>query len=113
MKRIEAYIKPHKLDAVSRALHHTPGVGGVTITDVRGWGRGKGQDEQTHPSHQVSDFEPHLKLEVVCRSDAVERIVSSIREAAHTGLVGDGIIVVSSVDDAVRIRTGASAEDAL
>jgi nitrogen regulatory protein P-II 1 len=113
MRRVEAIIKPHKLDAVSRALHHTPGVGGVTVTEVRGFGRGKLQEEHAHPATQAFEFEPHLKVELVCQSAAAEDIAGAIRDAARTGLAGDGIILISSVDDAIRIRTSTRGDEAL
>lgn len=113
MKRIEAIIKPYKLSLVSLALHRCPGVTGVTATEVRGWGHGKLQAAQQRPAEQVSDFEPHVRIEIICSDDAVSAVTDAVRAAAHTGLAGDGLIVVSEINDAIRISTGASGEDAL
>jgi nitrogen regulatory protein P-II 1 len=114
MKRVEAIIKPHKLDDVSLALHRVLDVGGgVTVTDVRGFGRGKLSDEKEHPAKQAFDFEPHVKLELFCSEESVDAIAAALREAAHTGLLGDGLIVISDIDEAIRIRTGARGDEAI
>lgn len=112
MKRIEAIIKPHKLSAVSLALHRCRGVTGVTASEVRGWGHGKLQAEERRAAERVSDFEPHVRIETICTDDAVPDITEAIRAAAHTGLAGDGIIVVSDVREIIRISAGATADDA-
>lgn len=113
MKRVEAIIKPHKLSPVSLALHRCKGVTGVTASEVRGWGHGKLQAEEHRAAERVSDFEPHARIEVICADDAVPEITEAIQSAAHTGLAGDGIVIVSDVNEVVRISTGASGVDAL
>ncbi len=110
MKYVEAIIKPHKLSSVSLALHHE-GATGVTVTDVRGWGHGKLRSEQAHAVERVSDFEPHVRIEVVCTDDNVSAITEAIRQAAHTGLSGDGLIIISAVEKTIRISTGAREAD--
>ena len=90
MKCVEAIIKPHKLSAVSLALHRCEGVNGVTVAEVRGWGHGKLRAEQSRAVEQVSDFEPHVRIEVLCADRDVPTIKKAILESAHTGLSGDG-----------------------
>ncbi len=113
MKYVEAIIKPHKLSAVSLALHRCEGVNGVTVTEVRGWGHGKLRAEKSRAVEQVSEFEPHVRIEIVCADSNVPTVTEAIREAAHTGLSGDGLVVVVDVQDAVRISTGSRGEEAL
>lgn len=113
MKRVEAIFKPHKLSPVSLALHRCKGVTGVTASEVRGWGHGKLQAEKRRAAERVSDFEPHVRIEVICADDAVPEITEAIRSAAHTGLAGDGIVIISDVNDIVRVSTGTSGVDAL
>lgn len=113
MKRVEAIIKPHKLSPVSLALHRCKGVTGVTASEVRGWGHGKLQAEQRRAAEEVSDFEPHVRIEVLCADDLVGKITEAITHAAHTGLAGDGVVIVSEVEDVIRISTGARGPDAL
>lgn len=112
MKKIEAIIKPFKLDDVKEALQDA-GLQGMTVTDVRGFGRQKGHTELYRGAEYVVDFLPKLKIELVVEDDIVERVVTSIKDAAHSGRIGDGKIFVSPVDDAVRIRTGETGGAAL
>jgi nitrogen regulatory protein PII len=97
MKEIKAYIKPHKLVDVTLALRKVKGFTGMTVIDVRGFG---------HSIDSVSDFIPHIKIEILCRDEVADEIISTIEKSAHTGLSGDGLIYVSDVKSAVRIRTG-------
>ena len=106
MKEIKAYIKPHKLQDVTLALHKVEGLTGMSVVDVRGFGRGRGQDE-------LVDHVSHVKIEVVCQDDMVERMIATIKKAAHTGLRGDGKIYVTHVETAVRIETGERGEGAV
>ncbi|MEO1251702.1 MAG: P-II family nitrogen regulator [Pseudomonadota bacterium] len=112
MKKIEAIIKPFKLDDVKEALQDV-GLQGMTVTDVRGFGRQKGHTELYRGAEYVVDFLPKLKLELVVEDGLVERVVTTIRDAARSGRIGDGKIFVSPVDDAVRIRTGETGASAL
>ena len=105
MKKIEAIIKPFKLDDVKEALHGT-GVQGLTITEVKGFGRQKGHTELYRGAEYVVDFLPKIKLEVVVPADQVESVISAVSEAAGTGRIGDGKIFVMSLQEAIRIRTG-------
>ena len=105
MKKIEAIIKPFKLDDVKEALHGI-GVQGLTITEVKGFGRQKGHTELYRGAEYVVDFLPKIKLEVVVSADQVENVISTIAEAAGTGRIGDGKIFVTALDEAVRFRTG-------
>ena len=105
MKKIEAIIKPFKLDDVKEALHGI-GVQGLTITEVKGFGRQKGHTELYRGAEYVVDFLPKIKLEVVVPADQVERVISAVSEAAGTGRIGDGKIFVMSLQEAIRIRTG-------
>jgi nitrogen regulatory protein P-II 1 len=112
MKKIEAYIKPFKLDDVKAALMEI-GVRGMSVTEVRGFGRQKGHTELYRGSEYKVDFLPKTKLEVVAPDDKVEQIIEVIQKVARTGQVGDGKIFIIPVEDAVRIRTGESGEGAL
>ena len=112
MKKIEAIIKPFKLDDVKEALQDA-GLQGMTVTDVRGFGRQKGHTELYRGAEYVVDFLPKLKVELVVEDSIVERVVAAIKDAAHSGRIGDGKIFVSPVDDALRIRTGETGGDAL
>ena len=105
MKKIEAIIKPFKLDDVKEALHGI-GVQGLTITEVKGFGRQKGHTELYRGAEYVVDFLPKIKLEVVVPADQVERVISAVSEAAGTGRIGDGKIFVMALQEAIRIRTG-------
>ncbi|MFZ0106787.1 MAG: P-II family nitrogen regulator [Thiobacillus sp.] len=112
MKKIEAVIKPFKLDEVREALSEI-GVTGLTVTEVKGFGRQKGHTELYRGAEYVVDFLPKVKLEVVIADNLLERAVETIIEAARTGKIGDGKIFVSPVEQVVRIRTGESGEAAI
>lgn len=112
MKKIEAIIKPFKLDEVKDALHEL-GISGITVTEAKGFGRQKGHTELYRGAEYVVDFVPKVKLEVVLEAGQAERAVEAIRQAAHTGRIGDGKIFVYSVEEAVRIRTGETGQDAI
>ncbi|MBF0467224.1 MAG: P-II family nitrogen regulator [Nitrospirae bacterium] len=112
MKKIDAIIKPFKLDDVKDALH-VLGVQGMTVTEVKGFGRQKGHTEVYRGTEYVIDFIPKVKIEVVVTDDLVEKVLESIEKAAKTGKIGDGKIFIYSVDDAVRIRTGERGDVAL
>jgi nitrogen regulatory protein P-II 1 len=112
MKKIEAIIKPFKLEEVKEAvLKH--GVGGMTITEVKGFGRQRGHKEIYRGAEYVVDFVPKVKIEVVVPTELVPKIVESIKENAHTGQIGDGKIFIQTIDKAIRIRTGEEDEDAI
>jgi nitrogen regulatory protein PII len=112
MKLISAIIKPFKLDEVREALSEV-GVSGVTVTEVKGFGRQKGHTELYRGAEYVVDFLPKVKIEVAVDDPLVERAIESIAKAAHTGKIGDGKVFVFSLDQAVRIRTGETGKDAL
>jgi nitrogen regulatory protein P-II 1 len=112
MKKIEAIIRPFKLDDVREALSEI-GVRGMTLTEVKGYGRQKGHTELYRGSEYKIDFLPKIKIEIVAADSMVENIVSTIVKAARTGQVGDGKIFVSHVDDVIRVRTEESGEDAV
>ena len=112
MKKVEAIIKPFKLDEVKEALA-TLGVQGLTVTEVKGFGRQKGHTELYRGAEYVVDFLPKIKLEVVVQDDQVDRVITAIQEAANTGRIGDGKIFVAPIGDAVRIRTGERGGDAI
>ncbi|HOV56245.1 MAG TPA: P-II family nitrogen regulator [Rhodanobacteraceae bacterium] len=112
MKMVVAIIKPFKLDDVREALADV-GVTGITVTEVKGFGRQKGHTELYRGAEYVVDFLPKLKLEVAVNNDAVERVVEAIMHAANTGKIGDGKIFVYGLDQVVRIRTGELDADAL
>jgi nitrogen regulatory protein P-II 1 len=112
MKKIEAIIKPFKLDEVKEALHEI-GVQGMTVTEVKGFGRQKGHTEIYRGSEYTVDFLPKLKLEMVLSDSQVEGAVAAIIKGAKTGKIGDGKIFVSPVEQAIRIRTDETGEDAV
>lgn len=112
MRKIEAIIKPFKLDDVKEALQEA-GVQGITITEVRGVGRQKGHTELYRGAEYVVDFLPKVKIEVVIPADKVEKVVEAILAAAQTGRVGDGKIFVIPVEDVIRIRTGERGHNAI
>ena len=112
MKKIEAIIKPFKLDDVKEAITEV-GVQGITITEVKGFGRQKGHTEIYRGAEYVVDFLPKIKIELVLPEDKVHEVVEAIKKAAYTGRIGDGKIFVTPVDDAVRIRTGETGEAAI
>ncbi|MCK6550569.1 P-II family nitrogen regulator [Myxococcota bacterium] len=105
MKKVEAIIKPFKLDEVREALGEA-GIQGVTITEVKGFGRQKGHAELYRGAEYVVDFLPKVKVEVVCTDDMVHQVVETIENAARTGRIGDGKIFVTNVEEVIRIRTG-------
>jgi len=112
MKKVEAIIKPFKLDEVKESLSEI-GVHGMTVTEVKGFGRTGGKKEVYRGSAYVVDFVPKVKLEIIVPEDNVRQVINAIVEAAKTGRIGDGKIFVSSVDEIIRIRTGESGEDAI
>ena len=112
MKKIEAIIKPFKLDEVKEALQEV-GLQGMTVTEVKGFGRQKGHTELYRGAEYVVDFLPKVKIEVVLGDELVERAVDAIRKAAQTGRIGDGKIFVVPVENAIRIRTGETGSDAI
>jgi len=112
MKLISSIIRPHKLDEVRDALAQA-GVSGVTVTEVRGFGRQKGHTELYRGAEYVVDFLPKLKLEAVVPDELLEAALDAIQQAARTGGVGDGKVFVSSVEQVIRIRTGELDADAL
>ena len=112
MKKIEAVIKPFKLDEVKEALHEV-GLQGITVVEAKGFGRQKGHTELYRGAEYVVDFLPKVKIEVVCGDDTVERAVDAIVNAARTGRIGDCKIFVSEVLEVVRIRTGERGDQAL
>ena len=112
MKKIEAIIKPFKLDEVREALSEL-GVTGLTVTEVKGFGRQKGHTELYRGAEYVVDFLPKVKVEVVLQDSLVERAIEAVIKAGRTGKIGDGKIFVTSIDQVIRIRTGESGEAAV
>ena len=112
VKKIEAIIKPFKLDDVKDALHEV-GVSGITVVEVKGFGRQKGHTELYRGAEYVIDFLPKVKVEVVVEDSMVENVIEAIENAARTGRIGDGKIFVLDVDQAIRIRTGDRGSDAI
>ena len=112
MKKIEAIIKPFKLDEVKEALHEV-GIQGITVTEAKGFGRQKGHTELYRGAEYVVDFLPKVKLEIVLEDQLAERAVEAIQTAAQTGRIGDGKIFVSSIEEVIRIRTGETGADAI
>jgi len=112
MKKVEAIIKPFKLDEVKDALGEV-GVQGMTVTEVKGFGRTGGKREVYRGSAYVVDFVPKVKVEVVVPDDLVAALIEAVEKAAKTGRIGDGKIFVSPIEEAVRIRTGERGEDAI
>mgnify|MGYP006270867775 FL=1 len=112
MKKIEAVIKPFKLDDVKEALNEM-GIQGMTISEVKGYGRQKGHKEIYRGAEYVVDFIPKVKIEVVVDASWVDQVVEKIQQAAHTGKLGDGKIFVLPVEKAVRVRTGEKGKDAI
>ncbi len=112
VKKIEAIIKPFKLDEVKEALHEI-GVSGITVTEAKGFGRQKGHTELYRGAEYVVDFLPKVKLEVVVADGLAQRVVEAIAVAAQTGRIGDGKIFVIPVESALRIRTGERDDDAI
>ena len=112
MKKVEAVIKPFKLDEVREALSSL-GVQGITVTDVKGFGRQKGHTELYRGAEYVVDFLPKVKIEVVVTEGQVEQAIEAIIKSARTGKIGDGKIFVSTIDEVIRIRTGERGADAI
>jgi nitrogen regulatory protein P-II 1 len=112
VKKIEAIIKPFKLDEVKEALQEV-GLQGITVTEAKGFGRQKGHAELYRGAEYIVDFLPKVKIEIVIGDDLVERAIDAIRRAAQTGRIGDGKIFVSNIEEAIRIRTGESGLDAI
>lgn len=112
MKKIEAIIKPFKLDDVKEALSEI-GIYGMTVTEVNGYGRQKGHKEIYRGAEYVVDFVPKIKLEIVVTDDRLDEAVETIRNAANSGKIGDGKIFVLPVEQAVRVRTGESGDEAI
>jgi nitrogen regulatory protein P-II 1 len=112
MKKIEAIIKPFKLDEVKEALQEV-GIQGITVTEAKGFGRQKGHTELYRGAEYVVDFLPKVKIEIVVADDLVNKAVEAIQIAAKTGRIGDGKIFISTIEQAIRIRTGESGNDAL
>lgn len=112
MKKIEAIIKPFKLDEVKDALNDM-GIKGMTITEVKGFGRQKGHTELYRGAEYVVDFIPKVKIEVIVPDEIADKICSVIEKTAKTGKLGDGKIFISSIDDVIRIRTGQRGEEAI
>ncbi len=112
MKKIEAIIKPFKLDEVKEALHEV-GVKGLTVVEAKGFGRQKGHTELYRGAEYVVDFLPKVKVEVVVDDQMLQSCVEAIQHAAHTGRIGDGKIFVSTLDEAIRIRTNEKGNEAI
>jgi len=112
MKKIEAIIKPFKLDDVREALSDI-GVTGLTVSEVKGFGRQKGHTELYRGAEYVVDFLPKIKMEIVLADEQVEACVETIIKAAHTGRIGDGKIFIMPIDEVIRIRTGEKGEEAV
>ena len=112
MKKIEAIIKPFKLDEVKDALQEA-GVHGITVTEAKGFGRQRGHTELYRGSEYTVDFLPKLKIDIIIADNLLEQAIEAIQKSAHTGRIGDGKIFVTNVEQAVRIRTGESGESAI
>jgi nitrogen regulatory protein P-II 1 len=112
MKKIEAIIKPFKLDEVKEALHEI-GLQGITVLEAKGFGRQKGHTELYRGAEYVVDFLPKVKIEIVVDDEMAERAVESIQQAAQTGRIGDGKIFISTIEEAIRVRTGERGQDAI
>lgn len=112
MKKVEAIIKPFKLDEVKDALNEI-GIQGITVSEIKGFGRQKGHTELYRGAEYVVDFIPKIKMEIIVSDDIVSKVVETIEQSAKTGRIGDGKIFVTSVEEVVRIRTGERGEDAL
>ncbi len=112
MKKIEAIIKPFKLDDVRQALSDI-GIQGMTITEVKGYGRQKGHKEIYRGAEYLVDFMPKIKLEIVVPTELAEKVINTVRNAANTGKIGDGKIFVMSLEQIIRVRTGERDKDAI
>lgn len=112
MKKVEAVIKPFKLDEVKEALNEI-GIQGITVSEVKGFGRQKGHTELYRGAEYVVDFIPKIKLEIIVADEIVAKVVEAIEKSAKTGRIGDGKIFVTPVETVVRIRTGETGDDAV
>jgi nitrogen regulatory protein P-II 1 len=112
MKKIEAIIKPFKLDDVKEALNEI-GIQGMTIIEVKGYGRQKGHKEIYRGAEYIVDFIPKIKIEIVVEAERADQVMQKIREAAITGKIGDGKIFASQIEEAIRVRTGETGKDAI
>ena len=112
MKKIEAIIKPFKLDEVKEALHEV-GIQGITVIEAKGFGRQKGHTELYRGAEYVVDFLPKVKIEVVIEDGMLDAVLDAVQAAAKTGRIGDGKIFISSIDEAIRIRTGEKGAEAV
>ena len=112
MKKIEAIVKPFKLDDVKEALNEI-GIQGMTISEVKGYGRQKGHKEIYRGAEYVVDFIPKVKIEIIVDSERAAQVVEAIKKAANTGKIGDGKIFVFSVEEVIRVRTGETGTDAI
>jgi len=113
MKEIKAYIKHHKLSEVTKALHEIKNLTGVSVVEVKGFGRSRKKNDLDQIDHDWVFYVPHVNIEIVCLDEMVDQIVSTIQKTAHTGLRGDGKIYISSVDEAIRIETGKRGEESV
>ncbi len=112
MKKIEAIIKPFKLDDVKEALNEI-GIQGMTVSEVKGYGRQRGHKEVYRGAEYVVDFIPKIKIEIVVEADLANQVVETIKKAAYTGKIGDGKIFVLPIEEVVRVRTGEKGKDAI
>jgi len=112
LKKVEAIIKPFKLDEVKEALNEV-GIQGITVSEVKGFGRQKGHTELYRGAEYVVDFIPKIKMEIIVNDEIVGKVVETIEQAAKTGRIGDGKIFITSVEEVIRIRTGEKGEDAI
>lgn len=112
MKKIEAIVKPFKLDDVKEALNEI-GIQGMTISEVKGYGRQKGHKEIYRGAEYVVDFIPKVKIEIIVDSDRADKVVDAIQKSANTGKIGDGKIFVFSIEEVIRVRTGEKGKDAI
>jgi nitrogen regulatory protein P-II 1 len=112
MKKIEAIIKPFKLDDVKEALNEI-GIQGMTISEVKGYGRQKGHKEIYRGAEYIVDFIPKIKIEIVVEAERADQVMQKIRESARTGKIGDGKIFASQIEEAIRVRTGETGKDAI
>ena len=113
MKKIEAYIKSHRLNEVIEQLHQIEGLTGVSVYEIKGFGRTRGKDEPVRIVDNTINWIPHVKIEIICTEALQEKIIETIQSAAHTGLRADGKIYISPVEDAIRISNGERGEKAV
>lgn len=113
MKMIVAFVKPNKFDDIMFALHKIEGLTGASASEIQGFGRDRSVHNPSQKPEISLDFKPHIRLEIACHSERVEQVISTVEEAAHTGLRGDGKIYVFSLEDAVRLSSGERGEDAV